>query len=92
MQLQNLTAEWDLLPGRPTGAPTADRLLFSAACRRQRPSVQRRGRAGGAVQQVTRGDRQLGGFSASAHVERFAYTAADVQHPGEIFIAPDAGR
>ncbi|MFQ5789889.1 MAG: S9 family peptidase, partial [Acidobacteriota bacterium] len=41
--------------------------------------------AGGAVEQVTTGDRRLGGVSLSATANRIAYTATDSTHPKELY-------
>jgi len=47
--------------------------------------------SGGAVRQITRGDRQLGGFSASADAALMAYTGTDATHPAELYIAAGDG-
>jgi dipeptidyl aminopeptidase/acylaminoacyl peptidase len=44
--------------------------------------------AGGRVEQVTRGERQLRGFSFSANGRMVAYTASDVIRPAELYVAP----
>jgi len=43
--------------------------------------------AGGAVTQLTRGDRQLSGFSSSASGAVMAYTATDATHPAEVLVS-----
>ncbi len=84
--LQNLTADWDLLPGRPLPSPDGRTVFFQAGVAGN-DHLFRVASAGGSVRQVTTGDRQLGAFTASRTGERWVYTATDVQHPAEIFTA-----
>jgi dipeptidyl aminopeptidase/acylaminoacyl peptidase len=84
--LQNLTADWDLLPGPPMTGNDSRGVFFTAgiAGNNHLFSVPA---AGGTVQQLTRGDRQLGSFTAARAVDRWAYTATDVTRPAEIYTA-----
>ncbi|HXF95808.1 MAG TPA: S9 family peptidase [Gemmatimonadales bacterium] len=88
---RNLTPDWDLDPGAPWWSPDGRTLYFSARTRGNAhlfavPS------AGGAVRQLTRGERQLAGFTMSRDGRLVAYTASDVTHPAELHIAPLAAR
>lgn len=85
-ELKNLTASWDLLPGNTQWNPDGSLIYFSGgigggAHLFRVPST------GGAVEQATRGDRSLSGFSISAAFDRLAYTATDSTHPSEIFVS-----
>ena len=85
----NLTAEWDLIPGGPIPSPDGD-IYFSAGVRGNthllRVSVD-----GGDVEQVTDGDRRLGGFSFAADFSRMAYRVTAPTEPGDIYVAPLPG-
>ena len=86
VQLQNLTADWDFLPGRPMVSADGRTVFFSAGIGGNEHlfSVAAAGGGGAADHQ---GDRQLGSFCASRAFDRWVYTATDVQHPGEIYSA-----
>jgi dipeptidyl aminopeptidase/acylaminoacyl peptidase len=84
--LQNLTANWDMIPGAPVCSANGRYIYFSGGSGGNAhlfrvPSV------GGAVEQVTQGDRMLGSFSFAAAFDRIAYSATDPTHPNEIFSA-----
>ncbi len=85
-QMQNLTANWDLLPGAPTASADGKFIYFSSGIGGN-THLFRIPTAGGAVEQVTQGDRMLGGISFSAATDRIAYSATDPTHPAEIFAA-----
>ena len=84
---RNLTADWALDPGSPTWSPDGKTLYVDAEAR---GNVHRFAVAatGGAVRQVTAGERQLRGFSQSSDGRSFAYTSSDVTHPAELWVAP----
>ena len=88
-KLQNLTADWDLLPGRPMISPDGRTVYFSAGISGTEHlfSV---ATDGGGVRQVTKGDRQLSSFSASRSFEQWVFTATDVQQPAEVYKASPA--
>ncbi|MCK5650246.1 MAG: S9 family peptidase [Gemmatimonadetes bacterium] len=86
---QNLTTDWDLIPGALVWGPRGRSLFFTAGIGGHqhlfRLDLQTR-----EVRQVTEGDRALSGISFSASSARIAYLAADPVHPGDIFTArPD---
>jgi dipeptidyl aminopeptidase/acylaminoacyl peptidase len=85
--VKNLTGDWDLDPGPPFWAPDGKTVYFSAETRGNihlfaAPAT------GGAVRQVTAGERQLGGFAVSRDGRWLVYSASDVTHPTEVFLAP----
>jgi dipeptidyl aminopeptidase/acylaminoacyl peptidase len=84
--LVNLTANWDLLPGATTASADGRYLYFSSGGGGN-THLLRVPVTGGAVEQVTQGDRQLGSFSFSAAFDCLAYTSTDPTHPGEVFFA-----
>jgi len=85
-KMENLTADWDLLPGEP--APSADgRFVYFGGGIGGNAHLFRVPAAGGKVEQVTQGDRVLSGFGFSAAFDRVAYTGADPTHPSEVFSA-----
>jgi dipeptidyl aminopeptidase/acylaminoacyl peptidase len=85
----NLTAEWDLIPDAPTYSADGQFIYFAAAVGGD-TQMHRIASAGGNVQQMTRGPRNLGGFTFSQAFDRMAYTASEPAHPAEAFAArPD---
>ena len=86
----NLTADWDLIPGGPSWAPDGRHVYFSAGIGGD-THLFRVPAAGGEVEQVTHGDRRLGGFSFSADYSRVAYRATDPVTPGHIRVAATGG-
>ena len=83
---KNLTADWDLLPGAPGWSPDGRYVYFSAGTGGNdhlfRVSV-----AESRVEQVTKGDRALAGFSPSARGDQMAFVGQDSAHPTELFVA-----
>jgi dipeptidyl aminopeptidase/acylaminoacyl peptidase len=84
---RNLTAEWALDPGSPTWSPDGKTLFFNAE-KHGNVHLFAVTATGGAVRQVTSGERQLRGFSLSADGRSLAYTASDVTHALELWVAP----
>lgn len=84
--MTNLTANWDLLPGAPT-ASTDGKFLYFSSGSGGNAHLFRVAVTGGAVEQVTQGDRMLNGISFSAATDRIAFSATDPTHPGQIFVA-----
>jgi dipeptidyl aminopeptidase/acylaminoacyl peptidase len=87
---RNLTTGWDLDPGGPEWSADGSTISFDADTEGNvhlfRVPVR-----GGPVTQVTRGLRQLAGFSMSADQRLMAYTATDITHPTELFVAQTDG-
>jgi dipeptidyl aminopeptidase/acylaminoacyl peptidase len=85
---ENLTAQWDLLPGAPschgnyvyfTGGIGGDTHLFRVPLN------------GGSVEQITRDERDSAGYSFSASFDRMAYSSSDATHPEEVYSARTDG-
>lgn len=87
---RNLTAEWDLQPGSPEWTSDGEFIRFSAGIGGNSHlfSVPA---AGGAVEQVTTGDRRLSGFSFSADDQVLAFTSTDAVTPTELYVASGDG-
>ena len=79
---QNLTARWDLIPGRPEVIATT--VFFDAEIGGDR-HLFRIPIGGGSVAQVTTGGRRLSGFSTSVTGSVLAYAATDPTHPSEVY-------
>lgn len=82
----NLTAQWDLIPSLPRIAPEGRTVTFTAGTAGS-THVFRVPLTGGAVEQVTRGDRRLADVSIAWAADRVAYAAGDATHPAEIYTA-----
>jgi dipeptidyl aminopeptidase/acylaminoacyl peptidase len=82
---RNLTSAWSLDPNAPTWSADGKTIYFNAEINGNLHlfSV---AAAGGAVRQVTTGERQLRGFSISADSRMLAYTASDVTHGTEVYV------
>jgi len=80
------TVTWDLLPGAPSWSADGRFLCFSGGIGGNE-HLFRVGAAGGAVEQVTEGDRWLSGFSTSAGRGLMAYVGEDSAHPSELFVS-----
>jgi len=80
--MTNLTADWDLIPEGPV---THGEFVYFAAETGGDTHLFRAPISGGRVEQITKGERSLGGFTFSAGFERMAYSSADSQHPADVF-------
>jgi dipeptidyl aminopeptidase/acylaminoacyl peptidase len=82
----NLTASWDLEPGQTTWSPDSRFMYFTAATGGEshlfRVSV-----PGGKVEQVTKGERRVGGLTFDRAMKRIAYTVSTHDQPGEVYSA-----
>jgi dipeptidyl aminopeptidase/acylaminoacyl peptidase len=87
---RNLTTEWSLDPASLEWSPDGRGISFSAETRGN-VHLFTVDAAGGAVRQVTSGERSLAGFSASGDGKWLAYTASDVTHPAELYVAATGG-
>jgi len=84
--MQNLTANWDLIPGEALCNADGRYIYFSGGGGGNShlfrvPSL------GGEVEQITKGDRMLGNFSFAVAIDRIAFSATDPTHPPDIFSA-----
>jgi dipeptidyl aminopeptidase/acylaminoacyl peptidase len=84
---RNLTADWNLDPSPPTWSVDGKTLYFSAETRGN-VHLFAVDAAGGPVRQVTSGERQLRGFSIGGDGRSVAYTASDITHGTELYVAP----
>jgi len=82
----NLTPEWDLLPDAPAYSPDGKSVYFAGGVGGD-THLFREDIGSGRVQQLTRGERSLGGFSFSQDFSTMSFTAASAQHPAEAFAA-----
>src|SRR5947207_5262080 len=82
--MERLAARWDLLPGHPIS--NAGFIYFSSGIGGS-SHLFRVPASGGAVKQITKGERDLSGFSMSAAFDRLAYASTDSTHPSEVFAA-----
>jgi dipeptidyl aminopeptidase/acylaminoacyl peptidase len=84
----NLTAKWDLEPGDTQWSPDSRYLYFTAAIGGEshlfRVAVSP---SPGAVEQVTKGERRIGGLSIDRAFTTMAYTVGVHEAPPEVFTA-----
>ncbi|HXG92500.1 MAG TPA: S9 family peptidase [Blastocatellia bacterium] len=85
-EMKNLTAEWDLIPSAPRWSADGRWVYFSGGIGGNNHLFRVKA-GGGAVEQITQGDRMLTGFSISSAFDRIAYAASDATHPSEVFSA-----
>jgi len=85
-KMQNLTESWDLLPGNTSWSADGKSIYFSGGIGGSN-HLFRLSSSGGAVEQVTTGERSLSGFSISAGFNRVAYASTDSTHPSELFVS-----
>ena len=89
---RNLTSTWSLNPGAPTWTADGKAVRFEAGVGGNE-HVFEVPMAGGAVRQVTQGDRQLNAVSYSTDGTLMAFTATTADIPAEVFVArADGGR
>jgi dipeptidyl aminopeptidase/acylaminoacyl peptidase len=84
---RNLTAGWSLDPGAPTWSADGKTVYFNAETSGN-VHLFAAAVVGGPVRQVTSGERQLRGFTISNDSRTLAYTASDVTHGTELYVAP----
>lgn len=82
----NLTADWDLDPDGARWSPDGRHLVFTAAVGGG-THLFRVAPTGGAVEQVTRGERRLNGVDFDAAMRRMAYTVGELDRPAEVWVA-----
>jgi len=83
---QNLTADWDFIPGTPHASADGQFVYFSAGLAGT-THLYRVARAGGPVEQVTSGDRRLSDIAIAWRAGRIAFSASSVTTPAEAFTA-----
>jgi dipeptidyl aminopeptidase/acylaminoacyl peptidase len=82
----NLTAAWDLIPGPPRPSPDGRHVYFTAGTAGT-TQLFRVPVAGGAVEQVTRGDRRMNDVSIAWASNRMAFAASSPTTPQEAYVS-----
>jgi dipeptidyl aminopeptidase/acylaminoacyl peptidase len=83
---RNLTADWDYLPGTPAWSPDGKYVYFTGGVGGA-VHVFRVSPNGGAVEQVTKGERRINGVSFDSAFTRIAYTVGLIESPAEVYAA-----
>lgn len=82
----NLTVDWDLDPGTPMWSPDSRHLYFTAGIGGA-VHLFRVAASGGGVQQVTTGERRIGGLDVDRAFRRMTYTVGELDRPPEVWVA-----
>ena len=82
---RNLTTDWDYLPQAPVWSPDSKYVYFSGGVGGTTHLF--RVPAAGAVQQVTKGERRLGGFNFDKALTKVTYTVGLNEAPSDIWVA-----
>lgn len=85
--MENLTKDWDLLPGAPQWSADGRAVYFTAGAGGLTQLFRLAVSAAPKVEQVTTGERGRGAVSFSTAFDRVAYVAADAMHADEVFTA-----
>ena len=83
---KNLTADWDYIPAAPMWSIDGKLIYFTAGVGGT-THLFRVSPNGGAVEQVTKGERRLGDFSFDTSLSKLAFTVGMYEAPSEISIA-----
>jgi dipeptidyl aminopeptidase/acylaminoacyl peptidase len=83
---RNLTANWDYLPASPAWSPEGRYVYFTGGVGGA-THVFRVSPNGGAVEQVTKGERRINGVSFDRAFTHIAYTVGLIESPAEIYTA-----
>lgn len=83
---QLLTADWDYLPSNPQWSPDGKYVYFTGGIGGT-THLFRVPATGGAVEQVTRGERRISSISIDSAFTHIAYTVGVIEAPAEIFVA-----
>jgi dipeptidyl aminopeptidase/acylaminoacyl peptidase len=82
----NLTQDWDLQPGAPMWSPDGRHIYFTAAIGGAR-HLFRIAASGGAVEQVTKGERRIEGLTIDRAFKNMAYLVGRQDAPPEVHVA-----
>jgi dipeptidyl aminopeptidase/acylaminoacyl peptidase len=82
-----LTVDWSLDPSSPAWSADGRTIYFYAEVNGN-VHLFAVAATGGAVRQVTTGERQLRGFTLSTDGRSLAYTASDITHGTELYVTP----
>jgi len=88
---RNLTADWDLDAGAPRWSPDSRYLYFTAGIGGA-THLFRVAAAGGPVEQITRGERRIGGLDFDRAFRRITYTVGESDRPSDVYVADIDGR
>ena len=83
---QVLTGDWDYLPSSPRWSRDGRHVYFTGGIGGT-THLFRVPVAGGPVEQVTRGERRVGGLSFSRDMTRMAFTVGRIEGPAEVHVA-----
>ena len=87
----NLTAGWDLDPGPARWSPDSRYLYFTAEIGGA-VHLFRVAAAGGAVEQVTKGNRRINNVDFDRAFTRITYTVGEFDRPSDVYVAAIDGR
>lgn len=87
----NRTADWDYLPSQPFWSPDGKYVYFTGGVGGT-THLFRVAPTGGAVEQVTTGQRRLSAFSYDRGVTRMAYLVGKFEAPSEIWVSTIDGK
>lgn len=87
----NLTADWDLDAGSPRWSPDGQHLYFTTGIGGA-THLFRVAADGGAVEQVTTGERRIRGLSVDDDGQRMAYTVGEFDRPADVWAADIDGQ
>jgi dipeptidyl aminopeptidase/acylaminoacyl peptidase len=87
----NLTEEWDLDAGSPQWSPDSRYIYFTAGIGGA-THLFRMPAAGGAIEQVTTGERRLSGIDIDDAFRRMTYTVGEFDRPEDVWVADIDGR
>ncbi|HET9372653.1 MAG TPA: S9 family peptidase, partial [Vicinamibacterales bacterium] len=82
----NLTQKFDLDPGAAQWSPDSKYLYFTAA-KGGEQHLFRVAASGGAVEQVTKGERRINGLFYDATMTKIAYTVGLIDRPADLYVA-----
>ena len=83
---RNLTADWDYLPANATWSPDGKYVYFAGAVGGT-TQLFRVPSSGGAVEQVTKGERRVNGISFDRAFSKVTYTVGLTEAPAEVYVA-----
>lgn len=87
----NLTVDWDLDAGSPRWSPDSRYLYFTTGIGGA-THLFRVPAAGGPIEQITEGERRIGGLDIDRSFRRMAYTVGEFERPSDIWVADIDGR
>src|SRR5205823_2166014 len=82
----NLTSDWDYIPAGPFWSDDSKYVYFTGGVGGT-THLFRVPSAGGAVEQITKGERRLAGFSYDRAHAKMAYSVGLMEKPTEIYVA-----